>query len=428
MKRIVKKENILKGAGVLLIVLVLLFSNLSVTANNAMVTSTQTIQTTKPSYKTLPTSGGGAKIILEENFTDGNMPPVGWELNQTNQNETWYIDGTFPHSEPYCGTVHRGNDVELQDEWLITPSLNFGAYDEIALSFWWYTHQYTSQEADYIDLNVSISTDGGSTWDPIWNEDDLGDFFSWKWYDTNFDEHIDLSIYAGETDVKIGFQYCSNSLEYMYAQEFSIDDIIVYGAGDDFECSPGVPYEISWDWNNFYGVKFHGDAINGDPPYLDWLWDFGDNHTSKLPYFPTHRFDKPGLYNISLTVKDLTDHVAFNHTTVLIIVMPPPEIEIDIQGGFGINAQITNGGNLNVTYIHWKIIVQWGPFKMFENEVANGTIVNLEAKSSQPIDSGYFIGFGRIIIKIIAEPENAMGDEEQQRAFKIGPFVFGVHT
>jgi len=96
MKYIINKENILKGAGVLLIVLVLLFSNLSVTANNAMVTSTQTIQTTKPFYKTLPMSSGGAKIILEENFTDGNMPPVGWELNQTNQNETWYIDGTFP--------------------------------------------------------------------------------------------------------------------------------------------------------------------------------------------------------------------------------------------------------------------------------------------------------------------------------------------
>jgi PKD repeat protein len=234
-----------------------------------------------------------------------------------------------------------------------------------------------------------------------------------------------LSIYAGETDVKIAFRYSSNSTEYIYAQEFSIDDIFVYGSGGDFECSPGVPYEISWDWNNHYGVTFHGSAKEGDPPYLDWLWDFGDNHTSKLPYVPNHRFDEPGLYNVSLTVKDFTDHVAFNRTTVKVIVTPPPEINVDINGGFGINAVITNGGTINVTYIHWEIVVQWGPLKMFEKVVANGTIVNLEAKSSQSIESGYFFGFGRIMIMVNAEPENAIGNDEQQRAFKIGPFVIG---
>jgi hypothetical protein len=64
---------------------------------------------------------------------------------------------------------------------------------------------------------------------------------------------------------------------------------------------------------------------------------------------------------------------------------------------------------------------------MFETIIANDTIENLAFKSSEVIQSGYFIGFGRITIIIKAEPENAFGDEQQRKAFKIGPLVFGVH-
>lgn len=424
------RKKFLQEAGVFLIFLILLFSNFLIMAYAKQDILSQIAQSNTPIYRSSLMSSAGYTIILEEDFTDGIMPPTDWKLTQNNPNETWYIDSSFPHSETYCTTVHRGNEDEgeIQDEWLITPSMDLSDYNTYGLTFWWYTNQYTAQEEDYIDLNVTISIDGEQTWESIWNEDALSDCFSWKWYNTNYGNHIDLSGYAGQTDVRIAFRYYSNTSEYAYAQEFSIDDIIIYGESDPFWCSPGGPYEIAWDWNNAYGIKFHGDTGDGDPPYLDWLWDFGDNYTNKMPYFPTHRYDSPGIYNVNLTVKDSKGHVSFAETTVEVKVTPPPEIEIkNIQGGLKISADLYNGGTLNVSYVNWQIIVQWGPFKMFETIIANDTIENLEFKSSEVIQSGYFIGFGRITIIIKAEPENALGDEQQRKAFKIGPFVFGVH-
>ena len=104
------------------------------------------------------------------------MPPTGdngdWGLHQANSDQTWYIDSTLPNSDPYCATVHRDDSVDLQDEWLITPSLNFGEYnedDKINLTFSWYTCFYVTLWKQYVDFNISVSTDGGGNWTNIWS-------------------------------------------------------------------------------------------------------------------------------------------------------------------------------------------------------------------------------------------------------------------
>jgi hypothetical protein len=148
---------------------------------------------------------------LDENFTDGNMPPEGdsgdWTLQQTNPDETWYIDSTVPYTRPFCGTIHRDGSQTLQDEWLITPSLNFIGdvhnYTSIALSFHWYTCYFTTIYKRYVELNISISTDGGANWTNIWSFDDMDipiPFTDWTWYNTIYPNNkpIDLSDYIGE--------------------------------------------------------------------------------------------------------------------------------------------------------------------------------------------------------------------------------------
>jgi hypothetical protein len=441
MKRIGKKGNFKKGFCVLLLASALFCSNLSVTANTAMERSTQDIQIDKSPYVPSESLGfvEGYNVLLDENFTDGNMPPTGdwgsWELDQTNQDETWCIDTSFPHSEPNCATVHRGGSTELQDEWLITPSLDFGGYTEIYLQLYWYTEYYVSAWMDYIDLNVSISTDGGSTWTLIWTEDDIVDVFpTWEWIDTNYPsgDPIDLSDYAGETDVKIGFQYYSNSLEEAEYQEFSIDDIIVYVPGEPFECSVGGPYEWWWPMQYEYtppGVRFHGDI--SPPGRYKWLWDFGDGNTSIIPYVPIHFYNTVDTFTVSLTVIDDTSdppRVAFNQTTVTLFLMKPPEIDITIQKpSIGIKAEINNPGERNASYVNWTMVVHWGPRQIFENRVANDTIERIAPGTSEEIRSRlYFFGFGRIHIVIAAEPENMPGVIKHFDAVKIGPLIFGA--
>ncbi len=438
MKRIGKKENFKKGFCVLLLASALFCSNLSVTANTDMERSTQDIQIDKSPYVPSESLGfvEGYNVLLDEDFTDGNMPPTGdwgsWELDQTNPNETWYIDTSFPHSEPNCATVHRGGSIELQDEWLITPSLDFGEYTEIYLRFWWYAEYYVSAHMDYIDLNVSVSTDGGSTWTLIWTEDDIVDVFpTWEWIEV--DDPIDLSDYAGEPDVKIGFQYYSNSLEEAEYQEFSIDDIIVYIPDTElFECSIGGPYEWWWPMQYEYdppGVRFHGGASPPGARY-QWLWDFGDGNTSTSQYFPIHFYSTADTFTVSLTVRDNNSdppRVAFNQTTVTLFLMEPPEIDIIIQKpSIGIKAEINNPGERNASYVNWTMVVHWGPRQIFENRVANDTIERIAPGTSEEICSGlYFFGFGRIRIVIAAEPENMPGVIKHFDAVKIGPLIFG---
>ena len=427
-----KRDNILKGAGVLLIVSVLLFSNLSVIANTAIDTSKQNIQTNKSSYVPSLVFGQDYEILLEENFTDGNMPPTGewgdWELIQTNQNETWYIDSSIPHSYPYCGTVHRGSEYELglQDEWLITPSLNFSEYSGIHLEFYWYADWWTSSHMNITNLNVSISTDAGSTWTLIWSEDYIaGVFPTWEWI---YSKEIDLSYYAGETDVKIGFQYYSNSTEQWQAQEFSIDDIQVSAENTSFACHHHGPYE--WHAPKQYeyfipGVRFRGSAEGGKMPY-HYYWDFGDDNSSTLKD-PIHLYEILGVHNVTLRVEDSSNppRVAVNETYADIFLIPPPDINIHLRLiSFGIKADIENPGEYNATYVNWTMVVHWGPLQILEKLVANGTIERLASESTETIDSGYFFAFGRLHITISVYPENLGGLIKHFHAFKIGPFVF----
>jgi hypothetical protein len=421
----------------MLVVSALLCSNVLVIGNTAMNNSTPNIQKNRSLAEPLPRASDGYEEVLNETFLTNTMPPTDWECIQTNPSETWYIDSSLPHSEPYCAAVHRGqNNSKLQNEWLITPRLDFTQYTEaINLSFWWYTSCYVAHWKDYIDLNVSISTDNGSTWTLVWSDDNIaGNYTSWKWFETN----IDLSEYGGESHVKIGFQYYSNNTDQASAQEVSIDDIYVYaeGVGARLECPTGGPYEWNWDNQHNYfpaGVRFHAKLLNISESQwwrCKWFWDFGDNSTSTTPFIPIHDYADVGVYTVSLMVIDnsTTPHrIAFDDTTVRIFIMPAPEIEIQISKlSWGIQASIKNDGIYNATRINWTIIARWGI--MPEKKVGNGTIERLGPKIiSEPMNSRYFLKFGIIHIEISAIPENIPGINKEFTAFKIGPFILNAH-
>jgi hypothetical protein len=102
-----------------------------------------------------------------------------------------------------------------QDEWLISPELDFSYYSSINLSFWSiYYWNPGLNNSDY----VKISTDKGDTWevltdlahDPQWR---LGgsepDWENWNHYE--YPVILDLSEYVGESSVMLAFHYYCNS-------------------------------------------------------------------------------------------------------------------------------------------------------------------------------------------------------------------------
>ncbi|HIH28573.1 MAG TPA: PKD domain-containing protein [Thermoplasmata archaeon] len=449
MEKIIRKRNILKNMCMLVTISVLIGCSLSapITAINKSDRHIQKNLSEKGASQFLSETNF---LLLDENFTDGNMPPTGdagdWSLQQTNSDETWYIDSSVPYTEPFCGTIHREDSDDVQDEWLITPSLNFNNYPNytaISLNFHWYTCYFTTVFKRYVEFNVSISTNGGANWTNIWSFDDMSmgvppnPFTDWKWYNTNYLDQspIDLSDYIGQNNVKIAFQYYSNTTASADVQEFSIDDIevIAEGTGTNFTCNAGGPY--SWWWPMQYeyfpnGVRFHGNVTNGTV-FTQYLWDFGDGNTSisiPLNADPVHFYNDVGTFNVTLTAKDTTftpTRIASSTTTVTLFLLKPPQINITAPlFSMGIKATINNVGDYDCVLVRCWINVSWGPLQLREKTVAQGIIVNLHAGSSTTIQSqGYFFGMGRIHIMITVYPENQPGLIKSFNGFKIGPFV-----
>jgi hypothetical protein len=414
----------------IIVLCTLVCSNFGVYANPILNKST-------PSYKSLNAGGSGYEILLNESFSAGIMPPTDWKLTQTNPSETWYVDPTLPFSPPYCVTVHRGNNLSLQNEWLITPPLDFTNYHkDVFLSFRWYTSCYVAHWKDYIDLNIQISPDNGSTWYKVWSDDNMtSNYSSWSWIDTENGKAINISKYHSYPQVKIGFQYYSNVTDLAPYQELSIDDILVYAqAGPAFGCSAGGPYDWCWDNQHMYypaGVRFNASLYNMTWWKCQWLWDFGDNSTSNLPFNPIHDYKDIGTYTVTLRViENSTQRVAYDSKPVHIFLMPVPQMDIRMkQSLLGIQALIVNDGIYNATNINWTVKVRYGLMNVREIKAANGTLDKVGPKNiSKAVKSGYFFGFGRIHIDISAIPENIPGVSKSFIAFKIGPFVINEHN
>ena len=74
------------------------------------------------------------------------------------------------------------------------------------------------------------------------------------------------------------------------------------------------------------GLTFSADDFShdGDGTIVEWEWDFGDGTVANDPY-PSHTYDSPGTYTVTLTVTDNDKSVS---------VTPAKELVIDYTIGF----------------------------------------------------------------------------------------------
>ncbi len=147
-------------------------------------------------------SGGAITTFpYTEDFTAGIVPPDCWSEIISNPDYNWKPSTTS------LGTadVEYDPDLVAQDEWLVTPVLDFTALAHPRLSFSWMMSYYWAVDPnDNYDLNCKISTDGGATWPTtLWSEAGEGVFTNF----TMYTETIDLLAYAGLSNVKIAWQY-----------------------------------------------------------------------------------------------------------------------------------------------------------------------------------------------------------------------------
>jgi hypothetical protein len=177
-----------------------------------------------------------ATDLLSEGFEGGLVPPAGWTATVNNP-FTWEIDSYNPYEGTYNTSCYYDETyVGTQDEWIISPVIDLTTGGSTwTLSFYWLGSYYWSVDPyPNCDLEVWISTDGGGSWTgPIWDENGIGAFDNWTWYNTS----LPLTAYLGETNVKIAFRYSGYD-----GAQFSVDAISINdGALPTGRCCSGDP-------------------------------------------------------------------------------------------------------------------------------------------------------------------------------------------
>ncbi|MDZ7741559.1 MAG: PKD domain-containing protein [Bacteroidota bacterium] len=175
--------------------------------------------TTKTDY----INSGGITIPFTEDFESGTLSANSWVVENDDFDKTWEIDsvmGTEPGNQGAWINFYNYYNLNARDR-LISPSLDFSAYDHVGLTF---KHAYAQRYSQKDSLIVLISDDCGMSWQRVWGmgPDGNGIFAtsepttesfvpesSADWcgegYGANCFE-IDLSAWAGMNDIKIAFE------------------------------------------------------------------------------------------------------------------------------------------------------------------------------------------------------------------------------
>lgn len=176
----------------------------------------------------------------------------------------WALITSDSHSSAHCWTDSPGgNYARSIDRSIVTRSMDLSAARAPVLSFW---HHYDiSPNQDYGHVRVSVN---GGAWTTLQRYQ--GTQNAWS------NERIDLSAYAGHSDVRIGFRLYSNP-DVHTADGWYIDDVTVFDEGMDWPTILVRVEEKIADSGRFSGQRvndirvYFGDTASHGTPNTDPL-------------------------------------------------------------------------------------------------------------------------------------------------------------
>ena len=166
-----------------------------------------------------------SKIFLQEDFETLNLPN-GWTLSQSSPSVGFEFGTANSLTSQYWVIPPRTNIAATNDDRyddnsaslniadqdrLRTPVLDFSNVTGVFMDFaGFYTAQWGGS------AHIEVSTDGGSSWTSVF---DLTGSTAWQ------NLVVDLSAYAGTSNVIIAFRFNDNGL---WAGGFAVDDVHIY--------------------------------------------------------------------------------------------------------------------------------------------------------------------------------------------------------
>ena len=144
-------------------------------------------------------------IYFENDFEDTDFPARGWSVaSKATSSMTWEKGSLTNLNNTSVAVVT--NDYEnwsnsnKQDEYLITPAVDLnGKKAVLTFDFAFGRYAITSGQ---MKLTVEASTDGGETWDTIWNAADIPNLSGW--------------YYSGSAEVTVPTLYCKENVRFAF--------------------------------------------------------------------------------------------------------------------------------------------------------------------------------------------------------------------
>ena len=356
----------------------------------------------------------------------------------------WTLDGFALSTSRYhsAGTSFKSRYANDDVSTMVT-SYPIPVSSGMKLSFWcWY-----NTETDYDFAFVEVSRDG-RYYDML--DSYVGSSGSWLY------KEYDLSPYAGDS-LFIRFRYATDG--YTLQEGFYVDDITPVADVQTVTTLSNTITEHSYDVTGktngtyYYRVKGHNTARDWcDFSTLERVVVLLGNDTTPPVTTCTLTGDlQGGVYvsdvTVTLTATDdtgvdytnykLDDGAWVNYTTPFvvsangnhtvwfysvdtagnieqeknrsfIIQQEIPTLTIEIKGGLGVSAVITNTGTTTLTNLNWTIDLD-GTL-LFVGKTKSGTISSLEADTSTTIRD-FVVGLGKtgIAVKVGAAKANATG-------------------
>jgi hypothetical protein len=253
------KKNILKNAGVLLIINVMFLSTIVIGVNVNI----------KQSFNVSETISFSSEPLLDEDFSGSSFPPEGWQTDFWMQSNTSEAGGTPPEARVYKYDQYSGG--QFYDNYIMTPAIDASSYEKIILEFKFAADALYPQ---YCDFYVKYRVDSDSSWVDItpWPNPLQG----------NISGTYTVSINCGPEGCGNAFQINWSFIGYYYYfNYFWLDDIIIEKDKSipDQICSMALEYQ--WISSEGAWQEFRPSAekltsvslpITQDCPSCDMLW------------------------------------------------------------------------------------------------------------------------------------------------------------
>ena len=265
---------------------------------NATLTATNLAGTSSSTNYSVVVAAGTVAAPLLQGFDAPGLPPFNWNLVNPNNDITWsYYSGTggFAASTT-CIRIDNGNMFFMgRKDQLRMGRINLAGVANPVLRF---DVAYARRSATYSDsLSVLVSTNCGQTWNRVYYKggstlsttgvDQSAGFvpLSAQWRR----ETINLSGYAGQSNVIIAFENRSGWGNFVYLDNINIifPPVAAFNSATNNKCAAG-------------SVAFTNQSTNSPASY-SWSFPGGSPATSTAMH-PSVSYGAPGSYAVTLTV------------------------------------------------------------------------------------------------------------------------------